>query len=224
MQLTRAFLSHHVTACVRTCSRHLKPCLLWQGKDAKKGPEKKSKDAQAAPLKEYYLTSQSQSLDLTSPAGSYQLELSHPASWLVLRHLLDLSKQLEAAVDKGMLPKAVSLLLKDVTHNGKPVKAGKLGGLAEATSGTVSFRVVSPSLLLATDPAPITAQSLDWLIVTLGDVSCGELWKLSVMQVVLVALATPSLHLSHPGFVRRAVEAVGHAGRVDCTSHTEPGL
>lgn len=37
------------------------------------------------------------------PSGKYKLELSHPGSWLVMRHLLDLMKQLEAANAEGLV-------------------------------------------------------------------------------------------------------------------------
>ncbi|KAG1665959.1 hypothetical protein FOA52_003183 [Chlamydomonas sp. UWO 241] len=157
------------------------------GKEEKKGADKKGKkgrnDSDGAPAKEYFLSSQSQSMDLTSPAGKYQLDLSHPASWLMLRHIINLGKQLAMAVEKGLLAKGVALKISDVVLDGRPSNAGRLDSLADVTKGIVSFGVACPSLLLATEPSALTEQTLDWLIVTLTDKACGELWKLSVLQV-----------------------------------------
>ncbi|GAX72927.1 hypothetical protein CEUSTIGMA_g382.t1 [Chlamydomonas eustigma] len=153
-------------------------------KNKKKGKSttKKSKKVEVKVVKEYFLTTQSQSLDLTSPAGKYQINLSHPASWLVLRHLMDLLTQLKAANAQGILSD-VSVTMKEISINDRPCKMEKLNTAADLEHGLVKFNIQSPSILLASEPAPITDMVVDWMMVTLGDVSCANLWKLSVIAV-----------------------------------------
>ncbi|GAX83706.1 hypothetical protein CEUSTIGMA_g11131.t1 [Chlamydomonas eustigma] len=148
-------------------------------KSKKSGGEKGR--AEAGKSIEYFLSAQSQSLDLTSPAGKYQINLAHPASWLVVRHLLDLSVEIQRAADKGVT--GVSVNLKDVTLNEKPFRVDRLPSTADLELGLLKFNIQSPSVLLANNPSPITDMVVEWMLLTLGDLSCAQLWKLSVIAV-----------------------------------------
>ena len=77
----------------------------------------------------------------------------------------------------------VSLAFKDITLNEKPSKLDGLNKAQEMDQGMVKMTVLSPSVLLAAEPAPITDRVVEWLMVVLGDKSCAELFKLSVVSV-----------------------------------------
>lgn len=62
-----------------------------------------AKKGDAPPAKEFVLTAESQALDLTSPAGKYCLDLAHPGSALIVKHLLALKGQLEKAMADGQV-------------------------------------------------------------------------------------------------------------------------
>lgn len=74
------------------------------------------------------LTLQSVHLDLQSPAGQYSLELSHPATAVVVGRLLELRAQLEEAVAAGRAAD-VGLRITDVSVNGRPLKLEQLASL-----------------------------------------------------------------------------------------------
>ena len=76
----------------------------------------------------------------------------------------------------------MSVSFKDVLVNDKPSKADQLNKVSELDQGIVKFSIQSPSVLLASEPGPITDRVVDWLMVTLGDKSCADLWKLSVIS------------------------------------------
>ncbi len=59
----------------------------------------------------------------------------------------------------------------------------KLSTLAEVDQGIVRFNVDAPSVLLASEPAAITDQVVDWMVMTLGENQAAQLWKLSVISV-----------------------------------------
>lgn len=158
-----------------------------KGTDAKKGAEIASK-AKLVVIKET-----SQQLDLTSPAGDYRLNAAHPASWIAIKHLLALNEQVADAASQGLL-KDVQFSIKEVVINGKPSKMEKLSSLTyeELPQGYIEFTVVCPSVLNASDQAPISDQVVEWLADSLADRSSSELWKLSVVKA-----ATNSFYFSY---------------------------
>lgn len=76
------------------------------------------------------LSAQSQSLDLVSPAGRYRLDMSHPASYVVVDSIRELQKKLEGAVQGGKVVGLVLSLL-ELQLNARQMRADKLEGLSQ---------------------------------------------------------------------------------------------
>ena len=99
----------------------------------------------------------------------------------------------------------VSLSFKDLSVNGKPSKLDQLLRLRDQEEGVAQFLIQTPSVLLASAPAPITDRTVEWLMMTLGDKGCAELWKLSVVTVAC----------NHFYFTWEQALEVGPAGLLD---------
>lgn len=97
----------------------------------------------------------------------------------------------------------VKLSFKDLSINGKAAKLDQLLRLRDQEEGVAEFLVQAPSVLLASAPAPLTDRTVEWLMMTLGDKGCGELWKLSVVTVAC----------THFYFTWEQALEVGHVGQ-----------
>ena len=59
----------------------------------------------------------------------------------------------------------MSLAFKEISVNDKPAKPDSLTKVQEMDQGLVKLTVQSPSVLLASEPAPITDRVVEWLMV-----------------------------------------------------------
>ncbi|KAF5832617.1 hypothetical protein DUNSADRAFT_11434 [Dunaliella salina] len=151
-----------------------------RGPGSAKGSKKRGDNG---PSKEYVFTAESQAIDTTSPAGQYKLDLSHPASAVIVSKILGLRTKLTELAAAGKASAGVSMAIKDITINDKPIKMDRLEAAAEAPSGILSMNVAAPSLLLAVDPWPIKDAVVGWMIETLEERGAGDLFKLAVIDV-----------------------------------------
>ncbi|GFR42396.1 hypothetical protein Agub_g3268, partial [Astrephomene gubernaculifera] len=127
------------------------------------------------------LTLQSPHLDLHSPAGVYCLDLSHPATAVLVSYLLRMRAQLAAAVAAGRVA-GVALQLVNIQLNGRPARLEQLSALEAWSEGSLLMTVKAPALLATEPPAPLSPLVALWLAGLLGDSVASPLWKLAVVQ------------------------------------------
>lgn len=157
----------------------------------------------------YPLTCQSQRLDLRSPAGKYCLDMSHPASALLIRQLLALVSELDATsrhtsvsgAARGQAGAAAegggggggggvgAVRISDVWINERFASPKQLLDTAhkELDKGSVAFTVDAPAVVCVSTPVAAPPQLVAWLCGVLGgaavDERCSDMWKLSVARV-----------------------------------------
>ncbi|KAG2501181.1 hypothetical protein HYH03_000996 [Edaphochlamys debaryana] len=149
-------------------------------KTASKGKQE-DKEARVSSSVASHLTLASPHLDLASPAGCYTLDLSHPATSVLVAYLQRLRERLASAVAEGRAS-GVSLTLCDISVNGRPVRAEQLSNLDNWSEGSLQLTVKAPAQLALEPPAALSHLVAQWLCGLLADPQTSPLWKLSVVQ------------------------------------------